>query len=199
MPDFDVGDVVRLGCVMKFDGLYDIVNVYHAQIQAGAGWAFAAAAVSFQDYIDGLYAHLTTFYPDDLLPDRIQVKNMTQDTIWGAIAWGAWSGGSSQVDTLPLQVCVLAYGRTSISRVQIRKYFGPFTEDQQEDGFWGASVRVACNNLMDDHIVPQVVTGTMTLQGCAYRALIPRVTFALTAATSMAPVIQRRRRPGRGS
>lgn len=199
MADFDVGDVVRLGCVMKFDELYDIVNVYHIEIIAGAGWAFAAATASIQAYVDLLYDSLTSFLPTALLPDRIQIKNMTQATIWGAIAWGTWAGGEAVDQVLPLQVCCLGYGRTSISRVQIRKYFGPFTEGSQEDAFWTAAVRVACNDLMDDHIVNKEVAGSMTVKGCAYRPLPARVTFALTAATSAAPVIQRRRRPGRGS
>jgi len=199
MADFNVGDVVRLGVVLKYDLLYDIVNTWHFQITAGPGWTASAAYTSIQAYVDALYTYLTTYMSNRVTADHIQVKNMTQDTIWGAIAFGSWTGGSGAGDPTALQVALLGYGRTQISRVQIRKYLGVFTESDMTLGLWSGSLRGAADNMMSYHVNQQTLTGTMSVKGCAYNPTIPRVTFATSVNTSGAPVVQRRRRVGRGS
>lgn len=199
MADFDTGDVVRLGCVQKIDGLFDLVNVLHLQITAGGGLTFAAAALDFQEYCSTLFALLTSLVVDNVTADHVSVKNVSQATVWGNIAWGAYTGGTNVQDPLPSQVALLGYGRTHISRVQIRKYLGLFSDVEVLAGVFVFAARLAANNFMDYHIVGQTMGQGLVLRGCAYRPLPVRITFATSATTSEVPVIQRRRRLGRGS
>lgn len=199
MADFDTNDVVRLGCVMKFDGLYDIVNVLHVQITAGGGLAFAQATLDFQQYTDALYDTIDQLQSQLVTDDRISIANRTQNTVFGAIAWDAYVGGTLAQDPTPLQVALLAFGRTSVSRVQIRKYLGVFCEPNMTVGLWDAAARAAADAFMVYHVAGQTMDEGLVLRGCAYRHVTPRVVFAQSVSTSQVPVIQRRRRVGRGS
>ncbi len=199
MADFDTGDVVRLGCVMRFDELFDIVNALHVKIVSGGGLAFAAFTLDVQQYCDALYANISGRLSERVTDDRISIKNVTQSTVWGAIAWGAFTGGINVGDPTALATALLAWGRTQISRVQIRKYLGVFTETDMEGAVWNATARAAGQNYIDYHIVENLMDEGTVLQGVAYSPSLVRATPALTGATSAFPVTQRRRRQGRGS
>ncbi len=199
MADFDTGDVVRLGCVQKLDGLHDIVNVLHVQITAGGGLTFAAAALDFQEYCSALFTLIDLVVVDNVTADHISVKNVTQSTVWGNIAWGTYTGGQNIQDPLHSQVALLAYGRTHLSIVQISKYLALMSDVEILGGVWTVTARVAAQAFIDYHIVGQLMAGGLILQGCAYRPLPVRVVFATSGTTSEVPVIQRRRRLGRGS
>lgn len=199
MADFETNDVVRLTPTMEVDGADAIVNVLHVQITGGGPLAFAAAAQDFVEYCDALYALIEGKLANNALDDFIGIKNVTQDTVWGAVAWTDFDGGTNAGEMLPLQLCVLAWGRTQISRVQIRKYLGPFTESDQGEGSWSADLRSSCQSYIDYHITGQTMGNGLVLRGCAYSPSLARVTFALTGTTTAIPVIQRRRRKGRGS
>lgn len=198
MADFDTNDVIRIGAVQKFGNAGAIVNVWHVQMTAGGPLAFAAMSQDIAEYMDALYAYITAYTKTTQVADHISIKNETQSTVWGNIAWGTYTGGTDAGDATALQVALLAFARTSLSRVQIRKYLGVSTETQSGGGVWLASYRGAAENMMAYHIVGQTMTNGAVLRGCAYRPLDGRVTFALSASTSEIPVIQRRRRSGRG-
>lgn len=199
MADFETGDVVRLGMVHKLDLLSDIVNVVHVQITAGGGLDFAAAALDFQQYTAALMNTIVTIVVNNMVAEHVSVKNITRAAVWGNIAWDGYTIGSNVSEATAAQVAVLAWGRTSRSRVQIRKYLGVFGEPQMTDGVWTSATRVLCNNFIDYHIVGQTMDEGLVLRGCAFRPSDSRVTFAITGTTSAMPVIQRRRRVGRGS
>lgn len=199
MADFENGDVVRLGAGWLNNTTDAIVNVWTVQINSGGPLAFAAASQDFQDYLHTLYAGILPIYPTTMLSDRITVKNETQATVWGAIAWKTPLGGAGVTDPLAQQTALLGWGRTQISRVQIRKYFGPFTEAALSLGLWTAGVRALCQTMMDYHIVANAQPNGLVLQGVAYNPLLSRATTALSATTTDVPVVQRRRRRGRGA
>lgn len=199
MADFENGDVVRLGAAFLSDVSDAIVNVYHVTIGAGAPMAFAAAAQDFQDYIGFIYAPAMNVYPTTFASDRISVKNETQNTVWGAIAFPTPLVGTAAGDRTAQQVALLAWGRTPISRVQIRKYYGPFTEASMTNGLWLSAIRATCQQMIDYHIVANVMPNGLQLQGVAYSKALDRATLAITATTSEVPVIQRRRRLGTGA
>lgn len=198
MADFDNGDIVRLGAVCRYDDTDDIVGVWHLLIEAGGPMAFAAAAQDFAEYIDDIYRPLIAYYTTVMVGDHISIKNMTQAAVWGNIAWGPAFAGTAATDRLPLQVALLAWGRTATSRVQIRKYFGPFTEAHQTDGLWVAGIVSACAAAMATHIATQVMGNGLELKGVAYNRALATYTEALGATATNNPVVQRRRRQGRG-
>lgn len=199
MADFDTGDIVRLGAVQKYAGVSDIVGVLHLRINAGGGLAFAQASLDFQEYCDTLYALFEAQVSVLQLPEHISVQNVTQSTVWGNIAWDAYDGGTSAADVLAAQTAMLVWGRTAISRVQIRKYLGVLTEPFLTTGAWTAAARAAGLNFINYHIAAQAMTEGLVLQGVAWSPSLSRATTAVSGTTSPIPVTQRRRRTGRGS
>ena len=199
MADFENGDVVRLGAQFLLNGTDALVNVYTLQINSGGPMAFAAAAQDFADYLNSLYGGFLAYWPTTFQTDRISVKNETQDTVWGAIAWKTVLTGTNINDSLPPQVALLGWGRTPLSRVQIRKYFGVFCENHISNGLWASGLRFVVDTAMQYVIAPQTQPNGLVLQGVAYNKALARATTALTVTTAEVPVIQRRRRVGRGA
>lgn len=199
MADFEVNDVFRVGAVMQFKATYDIVNTWTAQLTAGGGISYGTMYPLVQAYMDTLYAALTAVLSTQMLPNYLTLENLTQGTTGGSFAWGAWAGGTQAAEPTASQVCCLGYGRTLVPRVQIRKYLGVFTEVWMSSGRWPSQITTPVSNMMGIHILPALIGGGVTVQGCAYNPLLARVTFAQSANASQVPVIQRRRREGRGS
>lgn len=199
MADFDTGDVVRIAAYMRFKATDDIVNTWTFQITAAGGFTYAAGYSKWQTYMDLLYAAITAPLSNSVLPNYLTVENLTQGTVGGSFAWGSFTGGASGGDPTAAQVACLGFGRTLVPRVQIRKYVGVFTETDMTNGLWLSTVTTPVSNMLGIHIVGTVIGGGTTVQGCAYNAPLTRVTFANSPHASATPVIQRRRREGRGS
>lgn len=199
MADFDNGDIIRIAAVLRHNSADDMVNVWHARIEAGGPMAFAAAALDFAEYVETLYRPIVAYYSIVTVGDHISVKNMTQSTVWAAFAWNPAFTGSSGADRLPTQVAVLAWGRTQKSRVQIRKYMGPFTENNQVGGSWDGAIQSAMASVMSVHIGTQTMTNGLQLKGVAYNRTAGTYEYAVGATATTNPVVQRRRRRGRGA
>lgn len=199
MADFDSLDVFKVGAVMKFKGVHDVVNVWTAQLTTGGGVDYAAMYGYVADYMDILYPNITSVLSNEMDVDYLTLSNLTQDTVGGAFAWGTFAGGTHVGQPVAAQLAVLAYARTRVPRVQIRKYLGVFTEDNLTNGLWVSAVTTPCSDMMADFITAQAIGGGLEATGCAYNAVGPRVTFGQSPHISIAPVVQRRRREGRGS
>jgi hypothetical protein len=199
MADFETGDVVRLGVVQTFDNEHDIVNVLHLLIIAGGPMTFATASLDFQEYVDDLYTPLASLLSDLQDADHISAANVTQDLVFGNFAFDTYTGGSNIADALPPTDTLLAFGRTSRPRVQIRKYLGVFCEGDQADGLWSSTVRAAGLTYINYHIAQQTMTNGLVLQGVAYNRTAGTSYGARSGSTSQAVCTQRRRRRGRGS
>lgn len=199
MADFETNDVIRISARMLFDEAYAILNVYNVNLDAGGPATFAEMQTPIQDYLDTIYAYMEDEMVDDLTPDSIGVRNETQGTVFGSMAWGDWAGGLSAFDAVPLGCCVLAFGRTKLPRVQARKYFGVFGEDVCVNGVWDGVVRGSCVNALTYHLTQQVPTTGFTFTGIAYNTDTLLKTYATSIASSAEPAYQRRRRRGRGS
>lgn len=199
MADFDTGDVVRLTTNQRFQTSYAIVNTWHLRIDSGGGLAFAAFSLDLQQYADALFNPLATVLSNAQTAYNLNVVNVTQGTVWPNFAWSSYTGGSGATDTLAPQVALLAFGRTQLPRVQIRKYLGVFTEAATTNGLFIGAIVSAGLALMTYHIAGQTMGGGSVLRGVAYNYALSRATYALTPACSSVPVIQRRRRLGRGA
>lgn len=199
MADFETNDIIRLGGVCRFDGAIDIVNTFHVMIVAGGPMAFAQASQDFVEYMDTLMDYVDAVQSTLITDDYISIKNVSQSTVWGSVAWNAYTGGADAGAATAPQVACLGFARTMLSRVQIRKYFGVFTQGDITDGEWLSAVTTPVYNAMGWHIQQQVMTQGLTLLGVAWSDLYTRATVALSPAASPTCVIQRRRRRGRGS
>lgn len=199
MADIENDDIIRLGCVLKLDAIYDVVNTYHIQVDAGGPATFAAASLAFQDYVDDIYNYLTAQMANNVTDGYITVANVTQATVFGSIAFGTWTGGSNGAEHVAPGVAVLAYARTVKPRVQFRKYFGIFTEADMLDGAWTATVRTPCENALAYHIAQQTPRTGYTFTGVVWNYATQTLTKGISATTSSEPAYQRRRKRGRGS
>jgi hypothetical protein len=199
MAEIELNDVISLSARLEAFGAYSIVNRFHVIIDNGAPATFAAWQVAFQNYLDTLYGNLSATLSAGVLPDSIGVRNETQGLVFGSMSWGAWAGGTALGDPTPLGVACLTFGRTVKPRVQIRKYFGIFTEANCNAAAWDGVVQGACVNALTYHITQQTPAVGQTLTGVAYNRTLGTVTYASSVATSAEPAYQRRRKRGRGS
>lgn len=199
MAEIENNDILRVGAVMKLDNTFDVVNTWHFNVDAGGPSTFAAATGAIQDYLDDIYNYLTTVMSNNISADYLTVSNITQDTVFGAIAWGTWAGGTNAAEHTAAGVACLAYGRTIKPRVQFRKYFGLFTETNMEDGLWLSAVRTPCENALAYHIAQQTPATGWTFTGVVWNAALSSLTYGISATTSAEPAYQRRRKRGRGS
>lgn len=199
MAEVETGDILRVAAVLEALGSDAIVNVWHMKVISGGGVTLVSAATDMAEYMDDLYGYVTTQLSDEVLPDHLEMHNVTQGLTYGSFAWGSWAGGTNTSGITNTQLALLAFARTSIPRVQIRKYMGVFTQPQVVDSEWVASTRSACGNMMAHHITSQTLSVSLTVKGVAYNYALERATEAVSYATSKAPVTQRRRRIGTGS
>ncbi len=199
VADFEDGDIVRLGAAFLFDVTDAVVNVFHVKIESGGPMAFAAAAEDFQDYIHYIYNPTMGQYSDLFASDRISVKNETQNTVWGSIAFASPLVGNEVGDVCAAQMALLSWARTPISRVQIRKYWGPFTKVDMSAGLWTSPIRATFQAAMDYHIASHAMPNGLDLIGVAYSKLLDRAVEAYSSTTAQVPVVQRRRRKGTGA
>lgn len=199
MADINEGDVLRIAGVQNIDGLYEVTNVWHLICGGTTPLSFEDATGDIQEYMDLLMDDLDTQFTNNQFADHIEVQNVTTDDVFGSIDWDTYAQGGHTGDHLPLGVCVFAWGRTRKPRVQIRKYFGVFTEEQIVGGVWQAGVLGAVNSAMAVHIDNQTMTDGLTLQGVAFNRVTKVATLATSHASSAKPSYQRRRKRGRGS
>jgi hypothetical protein len=199
MADFDNSDIVRLAFVQRYGTGTSIVNVVHVRLESGANIDFATFAVAAGEYGGYLYAPLAPVITNAQVADYIAVTNVTQGRVWGQANWLGYTGGNAATEALPPQVCLLCWGRTTLPRVQLRKYLGVFTEANMNSGIWAAAIVAAGVTWMGNHIAPWASTGGTTFKGGAYRDSDGRFTTAVSVASTQNPVIQRRRRVGTGT
>jgi len=199
MADIDNGDILRIGATWSFEGAYEVTNVWHAKVVAGGGITYAAGALDVQDYMADIYVQLEPRLSDEMATDFLTLSNETQNTTFGAIAWqGSIVGDITTPVTAP-GVSLFAWARTLKPRVQIRKYFGIFTEVDVDDGKWSATARAAAQAAMDIHIANYTGGPALTLLGVAFNRALGTSTEPVSATTAEEPAYQRRRKRGRGS
>lgn len=199
MADVDNGDILRLGAGLIYDGLYDVVNVYHIIVTAAAGLTWGGITGFLQDYLDDLYDNIKTPLIDAMGTGSISVANVTQLTTLGSIAWNPGWAGTDNSEATAAGVCCFTWGRTYKPRVQLRKYLGVFGEVDVTTGSWTARVQNACKALMQEHIEDADMGSGVHFQGVAYNRALLTYELGVSVDASAEPAYQRRRKRGRGS
>lgn len=199
VADIDNGDVLRIAASMVFEGTDEVTNVYHALVQSGGNKAFADVIDDIQEYMDLLVDNIDVFLSLSQVADRISISNVTQNLVFGSINWGVFAQGGAGGDVVPTGCCCLAFGRTLKPRVQIRKYYGIFTEVNLTGGLWVAALRAAILTDFEAHLGTFVGTDGLTLKGVAWNRTLSTYTTSTGAIVVAEPAYQRRRKRGRGS
>jgi len=199
MAQIENNDVLRIGVSLLFNAQSEIVNVYHCQVTAGGGVTYAAAVADIQEYVDDLYTLLEARMSTLMEGNSISLSNRTQDTVFGNISFGSWAGGTAGGEPTPLGVACLSWARTIYPRVQMRKYFGVFTEGDLTSSVWTTAAVTAANAALTYHVGTQTMTGGLQLVGIAYNHALNRRAGSVGVSGALEPVYQRRRRRGAGS
>lgn len=199
MADFEQGDIIRIGAVMRYDGSEDVVNVYHVINNTAEDAAWATMAPKIQDYMDGIMATLDTELSNKMTAGTLQVSNVTKNTVFGAIAWGTFAAGGAAGEQCAAGVTCFGFARTRVPRVQIRKYYGIFPQGALVDGQWDAGVTDAVGDSLDYHIASQSLGDGFYLQGVAWNRTLLTYAFGITVEVRAEPGYQRRRKRGVGS
>lgn len=199
MADVDSGDVLRIGAGLIYEGIYDVVNVWHILMETEEGRSWVGAEAAIQLWLNATYATLKTPLNDSIGTGPVSVANVTQVTTLGTIEWSpTWAGVESGEPTAS-GVCCFAWGRTYKPRVQIRKYFGVFGEVNVTTGSWTGTVQDACEDAMDYAIAPHALGQFTLMQAVAYNRTLLTYEKAHSTDVSAEPAYQRRRKRGRGS
>lgn len=199
MADFEDGDIIRIGAVLTYDGSEDIVNVYHIRQNSGGDIAWSAMDGYLQIYMDALVATIDTEWSTLITAKELQVTNVTQLAVYGAIAWGTFSQGGAAGEPTASGVACFGFIRTRKPRVQIRKYYGVFPQGAMIDGLWDAGVTGAVGDSLDYHRGAQQVGGVPIFQGVAYNRTLLTYELGVTTNVRSEPGYQRRRKRGVGS
>lgn len=199
VADFDQYDIIRIGAVMRYDSSEDVVNVYHVQHTGEAGILWVNMVGNIQDYMDALMASLDTELSTLMAASVLQVTNVSQSTVFGAIAWGDFAAGGAAGEQTAAGVSCFGFIRTRVPRVQIRKYYGVFPQNALVDGQWDAGVTDAVGDALDYHMDNQVLGGGVELQGVAYNRTLETYQVGVTVEVRAEPGYQRRRKRGVGS
>ena len=199
MADVDNGDVLRMGAIWHLSGVWEIANVFHVRVIAGGGIGWAAASEDMAEYAEDIYNFILGRLTDNLTTFQLTLQNLTQVTTIGAFDWdNPLQGGEAGENTAPGVSC-LAWGRTFKPRVQIRKYWGVFTEASLVDGVWAAALINDCVAALNRHITSFTGVNGLEVLGVAYNRTLETTTDAVSVTASTEPAYQRRRKRGRGS
>jgi len=119
------GDILRVVAKMKL-GEDDVQNVYHVRIDTVDGSQTDVDTFNeIAGVLDSAYDYLDGVQPDTLDYDRIQIYNLTQDTLVYEYVWPTLTSGIS-TSTVPPQDAALCLFLTDVLRSQGRKFLPPF-------------------------------------------------------------------------
>jgi hypothetical protein len=102
------------------------------------------AAAALAEWIETVYAGLASVLSEHTTFESINILLLATDEALGDFAWPTLTIGGATGDQLPAADCCLSLQRTGFSRHVGRKYWGPFSEANQNDGLWDATVVNAC-------------------------------------------------------
>ncbi|MCK4626631.1 MAG: hypothetical protein KAV00_15035 [Phycisphaerae bacterium] len=199
MADFEVGDIIRIGAAMTYDGSEDVVNVYHVELTAGGPLAWGDMTAKIQAYMDLIMATLDTELSTLMTANVLQVSNVTQATVFGAIAWGDFAQGGAAGAQCAAGAACFGFIRTRVPRVQMRKYYGVFPQAALVDGAWDAGVTDAVGDALAVHMADTLAGSGVYFEGVAYNRTLLTTAKGVTVAVKSEPAYQRRRKRGVGS
>lgn len=137
------GTVLRIVAQMLWTDSEICQNVYNAVVTGGSSpYADSDIADDAEDWLDNMYANLTTSVTDNLDGNSVTVyKYDAVDDDWDEVFSQSWTWNPSNVtENLPRACAGLVRLWTSDPDVQGKKYIPGFTEGNVEDGLISAGL-----------------------------------------------------------
>lgn len=192
-------DIMEVAARMSFDGANDQIGSYQFRLATGG-------PITDEEGIDDLLAVMELIYTivDQLMTlkllfDDIRIFNQTQSVLLGIHDWPTLVAGTETQHPIPPGVAALINFSTEVPKVILRKFFGGFTEDQnQDDGTWNGTLV----NAVADIGVLMLADFNMTNGTWEYGYNSPKILDWVRpngASNNDIPAYQRRRKQGSGS
>lgn len=194
-------DIIRAAARLRTASGDDIVNVFHFRYEGG-DVALDALANSVAIGLDAMYDNIASAIPADVTFVDIDVQNLSDGQVTGAVAWPTQTVGGGSGDTAPQQCTANVLGTTAYSHTAARKFLGPFIKSALGDGVWGSGVLADIAAFAADFINPIAigVVGEVTpVVIKLVNGAVLRVADILATQVNNTIYTQRRRRPGVGA
>lgn len=133
-------DLIRIAARTVWNGISDIVNVFYTVVEDNNSQTTQAIIDELIEVVEDLYELMSTAYANNVTAADMSIRNLTQNEVYGASPWPNYTGGSNVDQAINPALGVFAYSPTLIPNVQGRKWWGPWTEGNNDDGFWTASL-----------------------------------------------------------
>lgn len=174
-------------------------NVYNCKVTgAGAPWDDQDIIDDIEDWLDDMYANMTTTMSDEINGNEVIVyKYDPVGADWDEVGSNAWSYNPSNVtDELPRGVAGLVRLWTVDPDVQGKKYIPGLTEISLVEGLWSSGLIVSLLALAADWYLPFTGTasgasftpGIWSVASSVFQAAVDHI------AASTIPAYQRRRK-----
>lgn len=191
-------DILRVVASMLWDDGDVNQNVFNCKITGGGGpWDDTDVIDDCEDWLDNLYANLTTYVTDHM--DGNEVIVYKYDAVgddWDEVGSQSWTWNPTEPnDYLPKAVAGLVRLWTEDPDVQGKKYIPGLTEDHSVDGLWVGSLLTPMLAFAADWYLPFVgatsgatfTPGIWSVVGTVFKAAVDHV------AANAIPAYQRRR------
>lgn len=192
-------EVIEASAKMIFDGTDEQINVFQFRLASGGPLTDDEAIDDVLNIVNDLYSALYILQSILIIYDTIRLYNQSQSLLLGVHDWPTRTAGTETVHPIPPGVCALVNFTTAVPKVILRKFFGGFTEDQnQDDGTWNGTLVTAVALVATNLLAPLVGSyGTWE-----YGYTSPK-TLGWVAPNGSSnndiPAYQRRRKQGSGS
>lgn len=199
MPETVENDVIRATAVMDFDGVGTVQNVYHFKMVTDTtleddevATDLCARLEVYYDIIDGQLTDLLTF-------DYINLFNVTQNEPLGNWDWPTLTAGLNAAESCPPGTAALAFARTGENRVIGKKYLGPFTVNDLEDGHWKTSLIALVADFITNWIAQSFVGTNAVWEQGVWASVLAAFKQFINGQAKARVAYQRRRKPGVGA
>jgi hypothetical protein len=193
-----INDIIRVTAVMDHSLEGTVQNVWYAKqyTDTATDAQFISGA---SGRLDTMYGYIDNFMPDTLTFEEIRFFNVTQSAPMATSSWPSLVDGDVDVGhPLPSVMSCLMFTRTAANRVILRKFFGPFTEENQQDAEWTTGITNAIATGMILWFAAWT-SGAGVAQGGVWSPTNALFYEATTTVVRSVPAYQRRRKRGRGA
>jgi len=193
-------DVVRVDLVADAHGSEDVVNVFQFQ-------KLDAGSITDQDVVDDFLEIMRVIAEivDALVKtvvvwQRIKVRNLTTQLLVGDGSFSPVIPGVSVTDPGAMGVCAVMSFPTNVSRVTMRKFFGPVAEGVlTSTGTIGSNPGTVQLATLADYLLDDIVVTNGTWRFGYLSPKTGQFQVPLAAVINTEPGYQRRRKRGVGA
>lgn len=193
------GDILRIVASMLWTDGNVNQNVYNAIVTGGGGpWDDSDIVDDAEDWLDTMYANMTTYCSDELDGNEVLVykwDSVNED--WDEVGSQSWTWNpSAATEQLPRGVAALIRLWTDDPDVQGKKYIPGITEGHLTDGLFVSGVITYLLAMAADWYLPFSGVVTAATWTPAIWSVVGKVAEAAVDhfATSTIPAYQRRRK-----